>query len=87
VKDNQTVNQSINFLRTVTAQGGEQAVLNVEDFFIACSDPRAIGTLPDNRSYSRRQEQRLIGREATKMSGQDMETQKSRTEGSIANSL
>jgi len=50
----------------------------VEVFYSVLRTPRAIGMLPENHSLNRRrQEQRLIRREATRVSGQEIETQNS----------
>jgi len=51
--------------------------VNVEGFYSVLTALRAIGTLLHNLSLNRRtQEQSLIRREATKVSGPEMETQK-----------
>ena len=65
-------------LHTLTALGG--LAQHKSPWRVLYSDhraPRAIGTLSTNPPLnSRGQKQRLIRREATKVSGQEMETQK-----------
>jgi len=51
--------------------------VNVEGFYSLLTALRAIGTLSHNHSLNRRQEQSPIRQEATKVSGQEMKTNKS----------
>jgi len=61
------------FLRTLMAQGGGGGLF----IYSVLRALRAIGTLSHNHSLNRRRhEKSLIRREATKVSGQEMATQK-----------
>jgi len=61
------------------------AQVKVGGFYSVLKALRAIGTLSHNHSLNRtRQEQSPIRREATKVSGQEMETYKSSSSAGVA---
>jgi len=69
---------NFNFVaRTLIAQAGDQESSTWRVFYCVLRAPRAIGTLPDIHSHSRRYEWRLIRRWDTSLSDKEMETQKS----------